>query len=148
MRAVLQRVRQGSVSIDNQVVASIQKGLVILLGIAQTDNQEIAKALASKVAQLRIFEDNEGKMNLSALDVQAEVIVVSQFTLYADTHKGRRPSFIHTGHPDMAAPLVSYFASQLREQGLVTQEGVFGADMLVSIENDGPVTIVLDLPQD
>ena len=97
---------------------------------------------------MRIFEDDEGKMNLSALDVQAGVIVVSQFTLYADTRKGRRPSFVNAGHPDMAAPLVSYFAEALREQGLDTQEGVFGADMLVSIENDGPVTIVLDLPQD
>lgn len=148
MRAVIQRVRQGSVSVDNQVVAQIGHGLMILLGITHSDSVEHAKALASKVAQLRIFEDDAGKMNLSALDIHAEMIVVSQFTLYADTRKGRRPSFVNAGAPDMAEPLVHIFADNLRVMGLATQEGIFGAHMLVSIENDGPVTIVIDLPQE
>jgi D-tyrosyl-tRNA(Tyr) deacylase len=147
MRVVLQRVTQGSVSVDNKKVAQIGLGLVILLGVGPSDTHEIASAMADKVAKLRIFEDAEGKMNLSIRDVQGEAIVVSQFTLYADTRKGRRPSFTDAGKPELAEPLVHTFTQQLRLAGVLTQEGVFGAHMVVNIENDGPVTIVMDLPQ-
>jgi D-tyrosyl-tRNA(Tyr) deacylase len=147
MRVVLQRVTQGSVAVDDKKVAQIGTGLMILLGIGPTDTNEIASAMAEKVTQLRIFEDAEGKMNLSVKDIQGEAIVVSQFTLYADTHKGRRPSFTDAAKPELAEPLVHYFAEQLRHAGLPTQEGIFGAHMVVNIENDGPVTIVMDLPQ-
>jgi D-tyrosyl-tRNA(Tyr) deacylase len=147
MRVVLQRVTQGSVTIDDKKVAQIGPGLVILLGVGPSDTREIASAMADKVALLRIFEDTEGKMNLSIRDVQGEAIVVSQFTLYADTRKGRRPSFTNAAKPELAEPLVHYFAEQLRLTGVPTQEGVFGAHMVVNIENDGPVTIVIDLPQ-
>ena len=147
MRVVLQRVNQGSVSVDDNQVAQIGTGLVILVGIGPADTNEIVSAMADKVAQLRIFEDAEGKMNLSVKDVQGEAIVVSQFTLYADTRKGRRPSFTDAAKPELAEPLVHHFAEQLRLAGVPTQEGVFGAHMVVKIENGGPVTIVMDLPQ-
>jgi len=147
MRVVLQRVTQGSVSVYDNQVAQIGTGLVILLGIGPADTNEIVSAMADKVAQLRIFEDAKGKMNLSVKDVQGEAIVVSQFTLYADTRKGRRPSFTDAAKPELAEPLVHHFAEQLRLAGVPTQEGIFGAHMVVNIENDGPVTIVMDLPQ-
>jgi D-tyrosyl-tRNA(Tyr) deacylase len=147
MRVVLQRVTQGSVTVDDKKVAQIGPGLVILLGVAPADTREIASAMVDKVAQLRIFEDADGKMNLSIRDVAGEAVVVSQFTLYADTRKGRRPSFTDAAKPELAEPLVHYFAEQLRHAGVPTQEGVFGAHMVVNIENDGPVTIVMDLLQ-
>jgi D-tyrosyl-tRNA(Tyr) deacylase len=147
MRVVLQRVTQGSVTVDDNIVAQIGPGLGILLGVGPSDTVEIASAMADKIAQLRIFEDNEGKMNLSIRDVLGEAIVVSQFTLYADTRKGRRPSFTAAAKPELAEPLVHTFAEQLILAGVPTQEGVFGAHMVVNIENDGPVTIVMDLPQ-
>jgi D-tyrosyl-tRNA(Tyr) deacylase len=147
MRVVLQRVTQGSVTVDDKKVAQIGPGLVILLGVGPADTREIASALADKVAQLRIFEDADEKMNLSIRDVAGEAVVVSQFTLYADTRKGRRPSFTDAAKPELAEPLVHYFAEQLRHAGVPTQEGVFGAHMVVNIENDGPVTIVMDLLQ-
>jgi len=147
MRVVLQRVTQGSVTIDDKKVAKIGPGLLILLGVGPADTREIASAMADKVAQLRIFEDADEKMNLSIRDVAGEAIVVSQFTLYADTRKGRRPSFTDAAKPELAEPLVHYFAEQLRLAGVPTLEGVFGAHMVVNIENDGPVTIVMDLPQ-
>ncbi len=147
MRAVIQRVTFGKVSVDGQDVASIVNGLVILLGVGPEDTQAIAAELAAKVATLRIFQDEEGKMNLSCLDVGGQAIVVSQFTLFADTRRGRRPSFTGAGKPEVAAPLVDYFAACLRAQGLPTQTGVFGAHMLVEIKNDGPVTIILECPQ-
>jgi D-aminoacyl-tRNA deacylase len=147
MRAVLQRVRRGKVSVDGRTVSEIGPGLVILLGIGQGDNEEIARALAEKVAYLRIFEDDQGKMNRSIRDQGGQAIVVSQFTLYADTRKGRRPSFTDAALPDVARPLVDRFAHFLTEQGVPAQMGEFGAHMLVEIENDGPVTILLELPQ-
>jgi D-tyrosyl-tRNA(Tyr) deacylase len=144
MRALIQRVSSGKVSVDDQTIAQIGRGLVILLGIGHGDVEEQAVYLAEKIANLRIFEDDQGKTNLSVLDVGGEVIVVSQFTLYADTRKGRRPSFIYAADPDVAAPLVERFAELLRGQGVPTQTGQFGAHMLVEIDNDGPVTIWLE----
>jgi D-tyrosyl-tRNA(Tyr) deacylase len=144
MRALLQRVLSGKVIVENQTVASIGPGLVILLGIGHGDGEEQARFLAEKIATLRIFEDDEGKFNKSILDKGGSAIVVSQFTLYADTRKGRRPSFTEAALPEVAAPLVDKFAELLRTQGVPTQTGVFGAHMLVEIENNGPVTIWLE----
>ncbi len=144
MRALLQRVKSGKVIVDDRTVADIGAGLVILLGIGANDGEAEAEFLASKIASLRIFEDADGKFNLSILDTGGEAIVVSQFTLYADTRKGRRPSFTDAAAPGLAAPLVEKFAELLRLQGIPTQTGVFGAHMLVEIENDGPVTIWLE----
>lgn len=144
MRAVLQRVSQGSVTVSGEVVAEIGRGLVILLGIAPEDNMAIAEQLADKIVHLRIFEDEFEKMNLSVLDIDGEALVVSQFTLLADTSKGRRPSFIGAGKPDLAEPLVAAFAGMLNDRGVATQMGVFGAHMKVALVNDGPVTIVMD----
>jgi D-tyrosyl-tRNA(Tyr) deacylase len=144
MRTLIQRVKSGKVTTDNRTVAEIGPGLVILLGIGQGDNEEQARFLAEKIATLRVFEDNEGKFNMSILDKGGAAIVVSQFTLYADTRKGRRPSFTDAAAPELAAPLVDRFAELLRAQGIPTQTGIFGAHMLVEIENDGPVTIWLE----
>ena len=144
MRALIQRVKTGKVIVDGQTVAEIAHGLVILLGIGQGDTEEQARFLAGKIATLRIFEDHEGRFNRSILDMGEAAIVVSQFTLYADTRKGRRPSFTEAAPPEVAAPLVEIFANLLREQGIPTRNGVFGAHMLVEIENDGPVTIWLE----
>jgi len=144
MRVVLQRVRQGRVSVDEQVVAQIERGVVILLGIGPQDGPEQASYLAEKIAHLRIFEDQQGKLNLSLLDIQGQALVVSQFTLYADTRKGRRPSFTDAALPGAALPLVDRFAEYLRQLGVPTQTGVFGAHMLVDIANEGPVTIWLE----
>lgn len=144
MRALLQRVKTGNVIVDDQVIAQVGQGLVILLGIGHKDGEEQACYLAEKIANLRIFEDEQGKTNLSILDVGGEAILVSQFTLYADTRKGRRPSFTDAALPGHAAPLVERFAELLRSQGVPTQTGMFGAHMLVEIHNDGPVTIWLE----
>jgi len=144
MRAVIQRVSKAQVDVDGRTVAKISQGLVILLGIAPEDTQSQAEALADKLVHLRILEDEEGKMNRSALDVAGEAIVVSQFTLFADTRKGRRPSFVGAASPEIAEPLVDAFAEMLTVRGLPTQKGVFGAHMAVSLVNDGPVTIVMD----
>ncbi len=144
MRALIQRVKFGKVSIENRTVASIGPGLVILLGIGQGDGEMQAEFLAEKIATLRIFEDEAGKFNLSILEKRGEALVVSQFTLFADTRKGRRPSFTEAAAPEVAAPLVDRFADLLRRRGIPTQTGVFGARMLVEIDNDGPVTIWLE----
>ena len=144
MRALIQRVKSGKVSVDNQTVAEITHGLIILLGIGQSDNEENARFLAEKIATLRIFEDDQGKFNLSIIDKGGAAIVVSQFTLFADTRAGRRPSFTDAAPPEVAAPLVGKFADLLRARGISTQTGVFGAHMLVEIQNDGPVTIWLE----
>jgi D-tyrosyl-tRNA(Tyr) deacylase len=144
MRALIQRAKSGKVIVDNRIVAEIAQGLVILLGIGQGDDEEKARYLAEKIATLRIFEDDKGKFNLSILEKGGGVIVVSQFTLYADTRKGRRPSFTDAAPPEMAAPLVEKFADALRALGISSQTGIFGAHMLVEIENDGPVTIWLE----
>jgi D-aminoacyl-tRNA deacylase len=144
MRAVLQRVSRGSVTVEGRRVAEIGTGVVILLGIGPQDTDEHARYLVDKIANLRIFEDEQGKMNRSLLEVGGEAIVVSQFTLYADTRKGRRPSFTDAALPDTARPLVERFVSLLREQAVPTQTGEFGAHMLVEIANDGPVTILFE----
>jgi D-tyrosyl-tRNA(Tyr) deacylase len=144
MRIVLQRVRSGRVSVDGKVIAEIGRGLVILVGVGQDDGEEEANWLAEKCATLRVFEDQAGKTNLSIQDVAGEAIVVSQFTLYADTSKGRRPSFVKAAPPENAEPLVRQFADHLASQGIPTKTGQFGAHMLVEIDNDGPVTILLD----
>jgi D-tyrosyl-tRNA(Tyr) deacylase len=144
VRALLQRVSKGSVSVDGRTIAQIERGLIILLGIGHNDGEAQAQYLVEKISNLRIFEDQQGKINLSILDVGGEAIVVSQFTLYADTHKGRRPSFVEAALPQHAAPLVERFADLLREQGVPTQSGEFGAHMLVEIYNDGPVTVWLE----
>jgi len=144
MRALIQRVSSGKVTIGDQTIAQIGHGMVILLGVGHDDREEQAVYLAEKIANLRIFEDDRGKTNLSILDVAGEAIVVSQFTLYADTRKGRRPSFVYAGAPEMAEPLVERFSELLRGHGVSTQTGQFGAHMLVEIKNDGPVTIWLE----
>lgn len=144
MRVLIQRVSKASVTVNNEPISSIGKGLLILLGVGHGDGEEQAKFLAEKTANLRIFEDEQGKTNLSILDVKGEAIVVSQFTLYANTQKGRRPSFIEAALPDVAEPLVNRFAELLRRHGVPTQTGKFGAHMEVEIHNDGPVTIWLE----
>jgi D-tyrosyl-tRNA(Tyr) deacylase len=144
MRALIQRVSKASVTVDGQTISRIGKGLLILLGVGHNDTEQQAGFLAEKVANLRIFEDEQGKTNLSVLDVKGEAIVVSQFTLYADTRKGRRPSFIDAALPEVAEPLVNRFAELLRGHGVPTRSGKFGAHMEVEIHNDGPVTIWLE----
>ena len=144
MRVVIQRVIEGRISVDGRTLAQIGKGAVILLGIGAQDSEQQARYLAEKIAALRIYEDEAGKMNRSLLEVGGEVIVVSQFTLYADTRKGRRPSFTDAAPPEIASPLVERFAELLRQQGVPTQTGQFGAHMLVEIANDGPVTILIE----
>lgn len=144
MRLVLQRVKYGRVTVDGRTVAQIGPGMVILLGIGPQDGEEQARYLVEKIANLRIFEDDQGKINRSILEVGGEAIVVSQFTLYADTRKGRRPSFTDAASPELAAPLVQLFATLLAEQGVPTLTGEFGAHMLVEIANDGPVTIWME----
>jgi D-tyrosyl-tRNA(Tyr) deacylase len=144
VRAVVQRVSRASVTVDGQVVSVIGPGLVILLGVTHGDGPAQADWLALKIAGLRIFEDLAGKMNLGLLDVQGRALLVSQFTLYGDARKGRRPSFVDAAPPEMAEPLIQRFAETLRQQGLLVELGVFGAHMLVEIHNDGPVTLILD----
>ncbi|MFN8401202.1 MAG: D-aminoacyl-tRNA deacylase [Anaerolineales bacterium] len=144
MRVLIQRVSHASVTVEQQTISSIGKGLLILLGIGHRDGEEQVQFLAEKTANLRIFEDEQGKTNLSILDVKGEAIVVSQFTLYADSRKGRRPSFIDAALPEVAEPLVNRFIELLRSHGVPTQTGKFGAHMQVEIHNDGPVTIWLE----
>jgi D-tyrosyl-tRNA(Tyr) deacylase len=144
MRAVVQRVSRASVAVDGQVVGAIGPGLMILVGVTHTDGHDEADWLARKIAGLRIFEDREGRLNLSVIDVEGEALVVSQFTLFADSRKGRRPSFVDAARPKVAEPLVERFAETLREHGIPTEMGVFGAHMLVEIHNDGPVTLILE----
>lgn len=144
MRTLIQRVSKASVTVEDKVISQIGKGLVVLLGVGHDDGEEQVRFLAEKVANLRIFEDEQGKTNLSILDVKGEAIVVSQFTLYANTQKGRRPSFIEAALPEVAEPLVDRFVELLHGHGVPTQTGKFGADMLVEIHNDGPVTIWLE----
>ncbi len=145
MRALIQRINRGSVTVDQEVIArEITSGLMIFLGVGHEDTTENADLLAKKIANLRIFGDEQGKMNLSIQDINGQVIVVSQFTLYADTRKGNRPSFINAAQPDKADFLVNYFSDQLRNFGIPTQQGQFAAHMMVSLVNDGPVTIWLE----
>ena len=145
MKTVIQRVSSASVTIENKVVADIQKGLLVLVGIEDADNQEDINWLTAKIANIRIFGDENKVMNLSVKDIDGDVIVVSQFTLQANTKKGNRPSYIKASKPDVAIPLYENFVKQLeKEMGKKVQTGVFGADMKVGLVNDGPVTIVID----
>jgi D-tyrosyl-tRNA(Tyr) deacylase len=145
VRAVIQRVSEASVVVEDEKVANIQQGLLVLLGIEIEDTKEDADWLANKISALRIFSDSEGKMNNSILDVDGDVIVVSQFTLHAKTKKGNRPSYIKSARPEHAIPLYDQFKKELSEViGKQVQSGEFGADMKVSLVNDGPVTIIID----
>jgi D-tyrosyl-tRNA(Tyr) deacylase len=144
MRVVVQRVSEAAVTVGDEVAGRIGRGLVALIGVADDDGEEEARFLANKVANLRIFADQEGKFNLSALDVAGEILVVSQFTLYGDASKGRRPSFVKAAPPKIAEPLIESFVFFLEKEGLRVETGVFGAMMMVEIHNDGPVTIILE----
>lgn len=144
MRALLQRVSQASVAADGRITGQIGRGFVILLGVTHTDTAAEASWLAQKIAGLRLFEDEEGKMNLSLAQAGGAVLVVSQFTLYGDARKGRRPSFSDAARPEQAEPLVNYFCEKMREQGFIVAAGLFGAHMDVEIHNDGPVTLLVE----
>ncbi len=147
MRAVIQRVSSAQVCVDGQVVGQIGQGFLVLLGIAHADGDEEALYLARKIAGLRVFEDNDGKMNLALGDVGGSVLAVSQFTLYGDVRKGRRPSFIDAARPEHAEPLYQRFCRMLAAEGVAVQQGVFQAHMEISLVNDGPVTIWMDTAQ-
>jgi len=144
MRALIQRVSRASVSVKGKVIGEIGRGVVVLVGVTHGDTEEQAEWLARKVAGLRIFEDSAGKMNAGLLDVDGAALVISQFTLYADARKGRRPGFTDAAPPEVAEPLVARFVQALRGHGVPVETGVFGAYMLVEIHNDGPVTILLE----
>jgi D-tyrosyl-tRNA(Tyr) deacylase len=144
MKIVVQRSKQAQVIVNDEVVGSIEHGLVLLVGITHDDTLQDAQYLAEKVAGLRIFSDEEGKMNHSVLDCGGAILSISQFTLYGDCRKGKRPNFMAAAKPDHAEPMYEQFNTLLREKGLVVETGVFGADMDVSLVNDGPVTLVLD----
>ncbi len=145
MRAVIQRVSQASVTIDGRITASLQRGLLVLLGVEETDTPADIEWLVGKIVRLRIFNDDQGQMNLSVADLSGEVAVVSQFTLFASTKKGNRPSWSRAARPEMAVPLYESFVSELSKQlGRPVKTGQFGADMQVSLVNDGPVTIIID----
>ncbi|MFC2170551.1 D-aminoacyl-tRNA deacylase [Calditrichota bacterium] len=144
MRVLVQRVSSASVQVEGREISSIPSGLLLLAGIHEDDTESEVRWMASKIAGLRIFEDDQDKMNLSIQDVSGEILVVSQFTLYGDARKGRRPSFSHAAPPDKAEPLCRLFASSLKEENLIVKEGVFGAYMQVHLTNDGPVTILVE----
>ena len=144
MKIVIQRVSQASVKVGREIVGEISQGLLLLVGIEENDEKEDAEWLSKKILDLRIFSDEEGKMNRSVKDINGEILCVSQFTLIADYKKGNRPSFIKAAKPEKAVPLFEYFKGLIKSSGLKTESGVFGADMKVSLLNDGPVTIVMD----
>lgn len=144
MKFVIQRVNHASVKVDGNVVGKIDKGYMVLIGISENDTKEIADEMIKKMIGLRIFEDENGKTNISLKDVSGELLLISQFTLYADCKKGNRPSFINAGKPDMANEMYEYIIEQCKKEISVVEKGIFGADMKVSLENDGPFTIVLD----
>ena len=144
MRAVVQRVTEASVTVENKKVGAIEKGMTVLLGVEDGDSERDADYIADKVAGLRIFDDEAGVMNLSAMDIGGEILSISQFTLLADARKGKRPSYIKAARPEEAKKLYEYFNKRLEEKGLKVEKGIFRAEMLVEIHNDGPVTILLD----
>lgn len=144
MKVIVQRSLTSSVSINNKIVGKIDKGLVLLVGFTYEDNEEIIDKMVKKVINLRIFDDENGVMNKSLLDTNGSILSISQFTLYANTKKGNRPSYIEALNGNLASPLYDLFNKKLKEQGIIVETGVFGADMKVSITNDGPVTIILE----
>ncbi len=146
MRALVQRVSQASVRVDGREVGAIDQGLLVLLGVAPDDDEDRARWLARKLSMLRIFQDPQGRMNLSVQDVGGAALVVSQFTLYADCRRGNRPSFVRSAQPQLAEPLYERFCELLAEQGLRVERGVFGALMDITLVNHGPVTVVVDTP--
>lgn len=147
MKFVIQRVTESSVTVDNKVIGQIGKGFMVLIGVGQEDTKEIADKMVKKMVGLRIFEDKNGKTNLSLADVDGQLLLISQFTLYANCKKGNRPSFIESGAPNMANELYEYIISKCKESVPVVERGIFGADMKISLVNDGPFTIVLDSEQ-
>lgn len=144
MKIVIQRVSESYVKVDGKIVGEIGKGLMLLVGIDENDTETDANWLVQKILNLRIFGDEDGKLNLSVQDIKGEILCISQFTLIADYKKGNRPSFIKVAKPDKAIPLFDYFKQEISKSGLKTESGIFGADMKVSLINDGPVTIVMD----
>ena len=144
MKIVLQRVSSASVKVDSKIVGRIEHGLLLLIGFSSTDTEESILPTIEKIVKLRIFSDEEGKMNKSVLDVEGSMLLISQFTLYADTKKGNRPSFIEAARPEQAIPLYEFFIAEMRKRITKVETGIFGADMKVKLVNDGPVTIVFD----
>lgn len=144
MKLVVQRVKNAKVDVDNKTVGRIEKGFLVLLGVTHTDTKETADYLVKKLCNLRVFEDEKGKMNLSIKDVKGKLLIVSQFTLYADCTGGNRPSFINAAKPEIANELYEYFCKECKNKGIEVEKGIFGADMKVSLLNDGPVTIILE----
>lgn len=144
MRLVVQRVKNAKVEVDEKTVGSINQGFLVLLGVTHTDTRSEADYLVKKLCNLRVFEDENGKMNLGLKDVGGELLIVSQFTLYADCSQGNRPSFINAAKPDVANELYEYFCEKCKEQNIKVEKGIFGADMKVNLLNDGPVTIILE----
>ncbi|MBS1571564.1 MAG: D-tyrosyl-tRNA(Tyr) deacylase [Bacteroidetes bacterium] len=144
MKIVLQRVTSANVSVNNKIVGAISQGLLLLIGIENTDDEKDANWLAKKIIDLRVFSDENGKMNFSIKDIGGEILCISQFTLLADYKKGNRPSYIKAAKPEIAIPILEYFKNELSKSNLKIESGIFGADMKVSLLNDGPVTIVMD----
>nr|WP_315032722.1 D-aminoacyl-tRNA deacylase [uncultured Chryseobacterium sp.] len=144
MKVVIQRVSEASVKVDGEIVGKIEKGVMLLIGIDENDEKSDAEWLVQKILNLRIFGDEDDKLNLSVKDISGEILCISQFTLIADYKKGNRPSFIKAAKPDKAIPLFDYFKDEMAKSGLKTESGIFGADMKVSLVNDGPVTIIMD----
>lgn len=144
MKFLIQRVKNASCTIEGQITGEIRQGFLVLIGISDTDTRELADKMIKKLLGLRIFEDSDGKTNLSLADIQGELLLISQFTLYADCKKGNRPSFLHAGKPDMAKELYEYIIDVCKQQVPLVKQGIFGADMKISLVNDGPFTIMLD----
>ena len=144
MRLVIQRVSEASVEIEGKINGEIKEGFMVLVGITNDDNKEVVEKMADKLIHLRIFEDENEKLNLSLMDVKGEILSISQFTLYANCKKGRRPSFFDEAKPDLSKPLYEYFTEYLKKKGVHVETGIFGAMMNVSLINDGPTTIILD----
>lgn len=147
MKVILQRVTHASCVVDEQVTGEIKDGYMALVGISTEDQEDVLEKMADKVVNLRVFSDEEGKMNRSLLDVKGDILSISQFTLYADAKKGRRPSFTHAAKPDVSLPMYNQFNELLKAKGVHVETGIFGADMKISLLNDGPVTIILDSDQ-